>query len=162
MAHHLRQRQPGLPSKTLASTEGAWMQNTIAEGGCACGAIRYRVSGRPSNTMICHCRTCRRVAGSPVVAWLTFPIAQFQLVAGTPSVFHSSQPVRRTFCGSCGTPLTYEHADSPGSVDVTTCSLDSPGAFPPTHHSWLSHAVGWVRFGDGLPTFQQWRDDKAV
>ena len=26
------------------------MQNTIAEGGCACGAIRYRVSGRPSNT----------------------------------------------------------------------------------------------------------------
>ena len=138
------------------------MPNTIAEGGCACGAIRYRVSGRPTNTMICHCQTCRRVAASPVVAWLTFPVARFQLVAGRPSVFHSSQPVRRTFCGACGTPLTYEHADSPDSVDVTTCSLDSPGAFPPTHHSWLSHGVAWIRFGDGLPTFQQWRNDKAV
>jgi len=58
------------------------MPNAIAEGGCVCGAIRYHVSGRPSNTMICHCRTCRRVAGSPVVAWLTFPIAQFQLRCG--------------------------------------------------------------------------------
>jgi len=44
----------------------------------------------------------------------------------------------------------------------TTCSLDSPGAFSPTHHSWLSHGVEWVRFGDGLPTFQQWRNDNAV
>ena len=58
------------------------MKNTIAEGGCACGAIRYRVSGPPSNTMICHCQTCRRVAASPVVAWLTFPIAQFDGLDG--------------------------------------------------------------------------------
>src|SRR2546421_6995142 len=150
------------PERPSLDPKGARMKNTIAEGGCACGAIRYRVSGPPSNTMICHCQTCRRVAASPVVAWLTFPIAQFQLVAGRPSVFHSSQPVRRTFCGACGTPLTYEHADSPDSVDITTCSLDSPGAFPPTHHSWLSHGMSWVRFGDGLPMFQERRNDKAV
>ena len=132
------------------------------EGGCACRAIRYRVTGAPTNSMICHCQTCRRVAASPVVAWVTFPAAQFQLLQGRPSEFHSSEPVRRTFCAACGTPLTYEHSDSVGFVDITTCSLDQPEAFPPTHHSWLSHDLAWVRFGDGLPTFQKWRHESAA
>jgi len=107
--------------------------------------------------MICHCQSCRRVAAAPVVAWITFPIAEFRLLRGHPSEFHSSEPVRRTFCAVCGTPLTYEHRDGGGFVDVTTCSLDDVNLFPPTHHSWLSHDIAWVRFGDGLPTFQESR-----
>lgn len=126
-------------------------------GGCCCGAVRYRVRGRPSNTMVCHCRTCRRVAGAPVVAWLTFGREDFAFVQGTPAEFSSSAPVTRTFCPACGTPLTYRTDKYPDTVDVTTCSLDRPEAFPPTHHSWLSHDVPWVRFGDGLPAFPEWR-----
>lgn len=136
------------------------MPTPVAEGGCVCGAIRYRVTGKPTNSMICHCRTCRRVAASPVCAWVTFP-ARFELMQGRPAEFRSSKPVRRTFCAACGTPLTYEHDDSPGFVDVTTCSLDDPDRFPPTHHSWLSHDLAWVRFGDGLPTFQESRFDQG-
>jgi hypothetical protein len=132
-----------------------------AAGGCACGAVRYEVDARATNTMVCHCRTCRRVAGAPVVAWVTFPKERFRFVRGEPAYFNSTPPVTRTFCHDCGTPLTYEHADSPRTLDVTTCTLDDAEAFPPTHHSWLSHDLGWVRFGDGLPTFQEFRNDKA-
>jgi len=138
------------------------MAMTVAEGGCICCAIRYRVTGKPTNSMVCHCRTCRRVAASPVVAWVTFPTAQFRLLQGHPSEFRSAQPVRRTFCAACGTPLTYEIGDSVGFIDVTTCSLDDPELFPPTHHSWLSHELSWVRFGDGLPTFQESRHEPAA
>jgi hypothetical protein len=129
----------------------------VLEGGCLCGAVRYRVRGKPTNTMICHCRTCRRATGSPVVAWLTFASADFEVTTGTLAEFRSTPPVRRGFCRTCGTPLTYSHQESPDSIDVTTCSLDEPQAFPPTHHSWLSDDVGWVRFGDGLPAFQESR-----
>jgi hypothetical protein len=132
-----------------------------AAGGCICGAVRYEAEGPPTNTMVCHCRTCRRVAGAPVVAWVTFPVEKFRLVAGEPAAFNSSAPVKRTFCIACGTPLTYRHADSPDTVDVTTCSLDNPDAFPPTHHSWLSHDLAWVRFADGLPTFREFRNDRS-
>ena len=132
------------------------------EGGCFCGKVRYRASGRPTNSMVCHCQTCRRVAAAPVVAWVTFPRSQLQFTLGRPSEFRSSAPVRRTFCATCGTPLTYEHSDSPASIDITTCSLEDPAAFPPTHHSWLSHDIGWVRFGDGLPAFRQFRPGGAV
>jgi len=138
------------------------METNAAEGGCICGAIRYRVTGKPTNTMVCHCQTCRRVAASPVVAWVTFPVSRFELLRGRPAEFHSSEPVRRTFCSSCGTPLTYEHRDGPKSVDVTTCSLDDPNLFPPTHHSWLRDDLDWVRFGDGLPTFQEWRPKSSA
>lgn len=127
------------------------------EGGCFCGKVRYRAEGRPTNTMVCHCESCRRVAGSPVVAWLSFPKDRFRITAGKPREFHSTPPVRRTFCGDCGTQLTYEHTRHPASIDVVTCSLDDPGAFPPTHHSWLSDDIAWVRFGDGLPSFRESR-----
>jgi hypothetical protein len=132
-----------------------------ATGGCVCGAIRYVAQGVPGNTMVCHCRTCRRVAAAPVVAWVTFPTGQFRFTSGEPAAFHSSAPVTRTFCRDCGTPLTYRHADSPDTVDVTTCSLDDPEAFPPTHHSWLDHDLAWVRFGDSLPSFPEFRDDRS-
>jgi hypothetical protein len=138
------------------------VQTMVTEGGCICGAIRYSVSGQPTNSMVCHCQTCRRVAASPVVAWVSFPTAQFRILQGQPSTFHSTPPVRRTFCAGCGTPLTYEIADSVGFIDVTTCSLDNPELFPPTHHSWLSHDLAWVRFGDGLPTFPESRHDPAA
>jgi hypothetical protein len=127
------------------------------EGGCLCGAIRYRATGAPTNSMICHCRTCRRVSGSPVVAWVTFGADRFEFTRGRPMRFNSSPPVSRTFCAACGTPLTYQHQDSASTIDATTCSLDEPEAFPPTHHSWLSHDLGWLRFGDGLPGFPEWR-----
>ena len=130
---------------------------SILEGGCLCGAIRFRATGKPTNTMVCHCQTCRRAAGSPVVAWLTFDRKDFRITRGKLSEFNSTPPVTRGFCGTCGTPLTYAHRDSPDSIDVTTCSVDDPQAYPPTHHSWLSDDVGWVRFGDGLPAFQESR-----
>lgn len=133
------------------------MSTPIIEGGCFCGAIRYRVRGKPLNSMICHCQSCRRIAAAPAVAWLTFASSNFELMQGEPSEFRSSPPVRRTFCHACGTPLTYRHDESVQFVDVTTCSLDAPGAYPPTHHSWLSHDIAWLRFGDGLPAFQQSR-----
>lgn len=135
------------------------MQTLSIDGGCACGAVRYRVTGPCTNSMICHCRTCRRTAASPVVAWVTFPVEHFSFLHGQPAEYRSSTPVRRMFCRACGSHLTYTHTNEPAIVDVTTCSLDDPGAFPPTHHSWLSHDIAWVGFADGLPTFKRSRYD---
>jgi hypothetical protein len=129
------------------------MSNVLTEGGCLCGAVRYRALGAPTKSMICHCRTCGKAAGAPVVAWVTFPLDRWSFVRGTPAEFRSSPLVVRTFCTSCGTPLTYVHADRPTDIDVTTCTLDNPNAFPPSHHSWVSHTPQWVHFHDGLPAY---------
>ena len=134
---------------------------TKVAGGCFCGAVRYEASGECSNTMVCHCQSCRRVAAAPVVAWVTFPSQGFRFTKGTPKEFRSSAPVLRTFCSSCGTPLSYHHDKHPDALDITTASLDEPERFPPTHHSWLGDDLGWVKFGDGLPAFQESRPKKS-
>ena len=128
---------------------------TSIEGSCACGAIRYRAVSKPSISMICHCESCRRSAAVPVVAWLTFPKDSFRFIHGQPALFKSSASVRRTFCALCGTPLTYENAARTSEVDVTTCSLDDPDAFPPAHHAWLRDDLSWVHFGDQLERFPE-------
>lgn len=45
----------------------------VHEGGCLCGAVRYRITGEPKSVGYCHCRMCQRAAGAPVVAWATVP-----------------------------------------------------------------------------------------
>ena len=68
--------------------------------------------------------------------------------------FHSSPGVTRSFCGRCGFPLTYRNDKEPECIDVMTCSLDNPEAFPPTHHIWVSHKLGWELLGDELPAHE--------
>jgi hypothetical protein len=93
------------------------------------------------------------------VAWVTFPTEGFAFVRGAPVRYRSSPPVVRSFCGACGTPLTYEHADFPGEVDVTTASLDDPNAFPPADHTWTSERIAWLALADDLPRFPRTRRD---
>jgi hypothetical protein len=109
--------------------------------------------------MICHCHTCRKTSGAPVVAWISVPREGLSFLQGRPGRYTSSEGVERGFCGKCGTHLTYATEDEPDSIDLTTASLDDPERAPPTHHSWLSDNIDWVTFGDGLPQFRRSRSD---
>jgi hypothetical protein len=115
----------------------------INQGGCLCSAIRFRISGEPTFSSICHCATCRRASAAPIVAWLTFERAQVEFLTGCPRVYRSSQGVVRQFCGTCGSQLSYESAASPTTIDITTASMDNPNLFPPTLEVWLEHRVSW-------------------
>ena len=127
------------------------MTSRSIEGGCLCGAVRYRASGAEWNPTLCHCSSCRRAAGAPVVAWVTFPPAEFAFTQGAPARHRSSPPVERTFCARCGTPLTYQHTSFPNELDVTIASLDDPAAFPPADHTWTSERIAWLELCDDLP-----------
>ena len=113
------------------------------EGGCLCGAVRFRVSGTPQFSVICHCATCRKASGAPSVAWLTFTREQFEFLSGEPRSYASSLGVIRRFCGTCGSGISYEKAETPISIDLTTMSLDDPTAFPPTSEVWVEHRIPW-------------------
>jgi hypothetical protein len=124
------------------------------EGGCLCGAVRYRIQGEPIASTICHCRSCRKASGAALVPWLHLDAAGFTFTAGTPVEFKSSPAVTRTLCGRCGTPLTYWTTTYGPTIDVTTGSLDDPEAFPPVVHVWTSHKLRWLELADGLPSFE--------
>lgn len=129
----------------------------MLKGGCYCGAVRYEAAGKPFNETSCHCSICRRTSGAPFVAWFSVRRADFRLVAGTPVGFDSTPKARRTFCGRCGTPLTFQGTETPGEIDITTASLDDPNAVPPKDHTRTSSRLSWVRLADGLPEHREAR-----
>lgn len=125
------------------------------QGGCQCGAIRWRGQAPVANLCFCHCESCRRASGAPFVAWGTFSLdGGFAIVRGALALQSSSPRVRRGFCSGCGTTLTYFHADRPGEIDVTLASLDEPGRLAPERHIWVADKLPWVTLADGLPQYQ--------
>ena len=121
------------------------------EGGCRCGALRYRAAGAPLWVTHCHCADCRRSSGAPVSTFVGVRAGGFAFVAGAPSSHESSPRVTRTFCGACGTPLTYEAAVYPGEVHIMAGSLDAPEALAPERHVFVRERLPWVAIGDELP-----------
>lgn len=111
------------------------------DGGCICGALRYRIEGTPLWSGICHCRSCRRAAGAGSVAWATVAKARFTLT-GTLATFASSPGITRGFCSTCGTSLTYDDGET--TIDVTLASFDDPDAVVPTRETWLEDRISWV------------------
>ncbi len=133
----------------------------MREGGCLCGAVRYSVEGEPEASGICHCETCRRAASAPTLPYAIFQSDRFAFSKGSPREYKSSPLATRTFCGECGSPLTYRAANVPDRVDVMICSLDDPGAIIPTYHVWAREKVSWDRIADDLPAYSASRASKA-
>jgi hypothetical protein len=127
------------------------------DGGCLCGELRYHAARSTEIPAFCHCRTCRKASAAPVVAWITVARDDFAFTQGQPRSYRSSEHVVRTFCPSCGTPLTYANDKYPHALDVTTASLDEPERFPPSDHVWFSHAIPWLQLGDDLPRHAKFR-----
>jgi hypothetical protein len=123
------------------------------EGGCLCGAIRYRAVGQPYGITHCHCQTCRRASGAPFVTWAGVDTDKFTFINGKPASYASSVNVTRTFCSKCGTALTYRRADLPDSIDVTVGSMDDPEALRPEDHTWTESRLSWISLGDELPAY---------
>ena len=124
-----------------------------SEGGCLCGAVRYRIVGEPRSSSVCFCRSCRLASGAASVAWLVVPRDQFALLGGAPASFQSSAEVTRSFCARCGTPIAYQHTDDPHAIELTTATLDDAQRFPPTREIWHRHRLAWAASDPQLPHF---------
>lgn len=130
--------------------------NNPLEGGCACGAIRYRCDGDPVTLFKCHCRDCQRATGAPFVAAIMVPIKSFQFTKGTP-VYYATPSARggentRSFCGVCGSRLTGgQRGHLWPFISITASSLDDPGWYKPQVHFFVSQAQPWDLLNDDLP-----------
>lgn len=120
-------------------------------GGCLCGAVRYRVTGVPTTSSTCHCRSCRLASGASPVAWVVFPIERYALLSGPLTTRRSSPPVQRSFCTRCGTPIAYQHDDALHEIELTTATLDEPECFPPQFEIWHTDKLAWAMADPRLP-----------
>jgi hypothetical protein len=128
------------------------------EGGCACGAIRYRIEGDPMASANCYCRDCQRASGGSPNHVILTPKPAFAVTKGEPKWYRSKGDsggdVARAFCADCGSPLFSEPAGAPFMV-VKVGSLDDPSAFAANLAIWTASAQPWHHIPPGIPAFPQ-------
>ena len=123
------------------------------EGGCLCGAIRYKSTAAPIRCVICHCGDCRKHSGAPCLSFVHFPVDAFTWISKQPTRFRSSKYAERGFCPQCGSTLSM-HEDVLGDrVQVTLGSLDDPNGVTPQDHVWTDSQLSWFQVQDDLPRF---------
>src|SRR5437773_5887190 len=89
------------------------LMSAALEGGCACGAVRYRLASEPLFVHCCHCLNCQRQTGSAFVINLLIEGDRVELLSGDPQPVDvprddgSAQRVYR--CPSCQVADCSEH-----------------------------------------------------
>ncbi len=122
------------------------------EGGCRCGAVRYRVAGKHTYSGICHCDDCRRATGGASVPWFGADPKTFSVTDGKIKEYESSPGIWRGFCGNCGSPLTFR-GEGWNDVAITIASLDDPNAITPESNVFLSERLHWVKFNEDMRNY---------
>ena len=118
------------------------------EGGCQCGAVRYRITGRPLTLYACHCRECQKQAAS--VFGLSLWVRQVELEIDTAKLAFWDRPAdsgnstRCAFCPSCGSRLFHAPGDDPDIYSLKGGSLDEIARFAPVGHIWVRSKQPWV------------------
>src|SRR5437763_4148038 len=127
------------------------------EGGCACGAVRYRLTSEPLFVHCCHCLSCQRQSGSAFVINVLIESPRLEVIVGAPQpvdVPRDDGSVQRIFrCPHCQVAV-YSEYDSPDLCFVRGGTLDEPTDVSPDVHIYTRSKVGWVALGDQTPAFE--------
>jgi hypothetical protein len=116
-------------------------------GGCQCGAVRFRVDGQLGRASICHCRMCQKAFGGFYGPLVSAPGLVW--TRGAPAHFRSSNRVRRGFCATCGTPLTFE--PDRGPAELAIAAFDDPTPIRPVIQLAVESRLPWLAELDTLP-----------
>ena len=119
----------------------------VREGGCLCGAVRYRARGEPAATVVCHCTFCQRVTGSAMAVWPAFAPAAVE-VAGTLSVYEhrsdeSGRWIRLNFCPKCGTTVSSTFEMAPDEIALLGGTFDDTSWIRVDRQVWTRSAPHW-------------------
>lgn len=129
------------------------------DGGCNCGAVRYRIEGAPLAVAACHCTSCRKQSGAAYSVNLIVRAASMT-VDGVLGVFNdpdteSGLPIAREFCTRCGSPIRSVPSASPKVIAVKAGTLDRPEDYAPAMHIWTRSALPWVEIESNVPRFER-------
>jgi len=120
----------------------------ILEGGCQCGAIRYRVTGAPLTLYACHCTECQKQSASAFGLSLWVERSDLEIVTGEPHHWErladSGNTTRCAFCPDCGSRLYHASSDDPEIYSLKGGSLDDISNLAPVGHIWVRSKQPWV------------------
>jgi hypothetical protein len=136
------------------------------EGGCACGAVRYRLGSAPMFVHCCHCRDCQRQTGSAFVLNALIETDRIGLLSGNPVPIavptDSGRPYGIYRCPACQTALWSDYGGRPALRFVRVGTLEDPTALTPDVHIFTRSKLPWVELPDTVPAFPVYYDTQKL
>jgi hypothetical protein len=136
-------------------------KDVVADGGCTCRAVRYRMTGDPLFVHCCHCRWCQRETGAAFALNALIEADRVAPLAGepegvvTPSASGKGQTIWR--CPSCRVAVWSNYAGAGDAIRfVRVGTLDDPDRFPPDIHIYTASKQPWVTLPAGVPAVPQY------
>ena len=132
-------------------------------GGCACGAVRYRLLAEPMRVHCCHCHACQKQTGGAFAINAIIETENIRLLKGRPVAVpvpraHGPHDIHR--CRKCGTAVWSDYGRRKGVRFVRAATLDDPHRLRPDIHIFTRAKVPWVRLADGKPAFRDYYETK--
>lgn len=128
------------------------------DGGCYCGALRYRAEGDPMVRAQCHCRECQYISGGGPNFTMGMPESGFTYTRGSPKAFRRSDlenPVTREFCPECGTHILNNPPALRGYVMIKAGTFDDPSLFgKPDMAIFTKEKQPFHTVPDGISTYE--------
>lgn len=135
------------------------------DGGCTCGATRYRMTSAPLFVHCCHCRWCQRESGSAfalnamIESDRVSELGRPPEVINTPSNSGRGQQIAR--CATCRVAVWSHYAGAGPLIKfVRVGTLDRPDSLPPDIHIFTASKQPWVVLPAGTPAVAEYYDRK--
>ncbi|QLC21583.1 GFA family protein [Parasphingopyxis sp. CP4] len=128
------------------------------EGGCLCGAVRYRIEEDSPPCYACHCTECQTHSGSAFV--LQMPVfANKFIIEGKVVTADQDLPNGRVStihcCATCLVRLFAKVTGREGLVTVRAGTLDNSKTLTPVAHIWVRSKQEWLEIPDGHRVFEK-------
>lgn len=133
------------------------------EGGCYCGAVRYKAEGEPMMKAECFCRECQYITGGGNLLIMAMPAEGFTLTKGSVKGFTRGDienGVTREFCENCGTHMFTRAPGLKQAVIIKVGTLDDPSIFGKADSAnYIGDAQSYHRLPEDIPVYQKWMRD---
>lgn len=129
----------------------------MIEGGCLCGAVRYKANAEPLVVRACWCRLCQYIAAGNATINFAFPSDAVTItgeLSDYESTAESGRHMHRRFCPACGVHLFSEAEERPHLIIIRAGTLDDPSIAVPSGNIWTSKAPEWAYIDPHLPQFE--------
>jgi hypothetical protein len=136
------------------------------EGGCACGAVRYRLASAPMIVHCCHCLDCQRQTGSAFVLNALIEADRVTLISGDPQPVgvptDSGKPHQIFRCPRCQTAIWSVYGGRMALRFIRVGTLDRPDCLSPDVHIYTRSKQPWVSLPAATPAFEAYYDSAKV
>jgi hypothetical protein len=117
------------------------------EGGCRCGALRFRVTKPPLMAGACHCRGCQRMTGSAYALTMSLNADGFEVLQGEPVLGGLKAEPKHYHCAACLSWVYTKPTSLPWLVNLRTSMLDDPHWATPYIELFREQGFAWASTG---------------